>query len=366
MSVFFRPRIPARVSVAPMMDKTDRHFRHFLRLMSKDTLLYTEMINPEAIIHGDRERLLGRAVGEYPVALQLGSDNPEHLSTAINLARDWAYDEFNLNVGCPSDRVQFRNIGACLMADPGRVAECVAAMKSDTDKPVTVKHRVGISGHGISKETYEDLVHFVETVRAGGADGVSVHARIAILEGLSPKENRTIPPLRYADVYRLKADFPEVPVEINGHVQSWDDAALHLSHGIDSVMIGRASYENSWLFAYADAFSAWADAQFGPTYAGLNGAPGNIRKPAMDGEFSLNLPEPAFTRFDICRQFGAYINEAQAKWDLNPRSMVWPLLEMFNGRKGSRKFRQTLSVPIKPGADMVVLVEKALSFLDPI
>lgn len=363
----YRARISARVSVAPMMDKTDRHFRHFIRILSKSTLLYTEMINPEAIIHGDRERLLGRSDDEHPVALQLGSDNPEHLARAISLAKDWQYDEFNLNVGCPSDRVQFRNIGACLMADPARVAACVTAMRGATDKPVTVKHRVGIRGHGISKESYEDLCTFVQTVREAGCDGVSVHARIAILEGLSPKENRSVPPLRYGDVYQLKKDFPDLPLEINGHVRSWKEAAEHLAQGMDSVMIGRASYEDSWLFSQADAFTTWSDQVFGPSYAGLNGDPRPQRqyKPEVFDSTSMVLAAPALSRFGVCREFGRYINHAQASWDLNPRSLVWPLLELFNGMKGSRKFRQTLSEPIKPGTDMLALVEKALSYLSP-
>lgn len=361
----YRPRLPARVSIAPMMDKTDRHFRHFIRILSTKTMLYTEMINPEAIIHGDRERLLGRGEHESPVALQLGSDNPVFLEKAIKLALDWGYDEFNLNVGCPSDRVQFRNIGACLMADPGRVGECVAAMRGATDKPVTVKHRVGIRGHGISKESYGDLCNFVGTVRDAGADGISVHARIAILEGLSPKENRSVPPLRYQDVYQLKKDFPQVPLEINGHVKTWEEAALHLAQGVDGVMIGRASYEDSWLFSQADAFTTWAQERYGPAYGGHNGAPVSPwTQTAGDFDAGLLAP-PAISRFEVCRSFARYINLAQETWDLNPRSLVWPLLELFNGMKGSRKFRQTLSVPIKPGTDMTILVDKALAFLAP-
>ncbi len=239
-------RVP--LSVAPMMDRTDRHLRYFLRLLSRRTLLYTEMITAPAILHGDRPKLLDfTREQESPVVLQLGGDDPESLARCATIAEEWGYAEVNLNVGCPSDRVQSGRFGACLMATPQRVADAVAAMRAVTRLPVTVKHRIGIDG----RETYEEMLDFVDTVAAAGCDRFSVHARIAILSGLSPAENRTIPPLRYHDVYRLKRERPELLIEINGGFKTMTAAREALDQ-VDAVMIGRAAYEDPWVFAEAD------------------------------------------------------------------------------------------------------------------
>jgi tRNA-dihydrouridine synthase A len=236
-----------RLSVAPMMDRTDRHFRYFMRQITRRTLLYTEMVTSAAIMHGDRHRFLGFSPAEKPLALQVGGDESKTLAICAQIAADMGYDEINLNVGCPSDRVQSGNFGACLMAQPERVAECVMAMRQAASIPVTVKHRIGID----ACDAYEDMVRFVETVAKAGCDRFSVHARKAWLQGLSPKENRDVPPLRYGDVYRLKQDFPDLAIEINGGIQTLAQAQDHLNH-VDAVMIGRAAYDHPFLFATAD------------------------------------------------------------------------------------------------------------------
>jgi len=235
------------LSVAPMMDRTDRHFRYFMRQITRRTLLYTEMVTTGAILYGDRTRLLGFTPAEKPLALQVGGDDPKALALCAQIAEDMGYDEINLNVGCPSDRVQNGNFGACLMAQPERVADCVAAMRSAVQIPVTVKHRIGID----DRDAYEDMVEFVRIVAEAGCDRFSVHARKAWLQGLSPKENRDIPPLRYEDVYRLKQEFPHFVIEINGGIQTLAQAQEHLRF-VDAVMIGRAAYDNPYLFATVD------------------------------------------------------------------------------------------------------------------
>jgi tRNA-dihydrouridine synthase A len=231
-----------------MMDRTDRHYRYYMRQITRHTLLYTEMITTAALLHGDQAKLLGFSAIEKPLALQLGGDDPQHLARCARLAKDWGYDEVNLNVGCPSDRVQQGHFGACLMAQPELVARGVAAMRQATSLPVTVKHRIGID----DRDRYEDMAHFVETVAAAGCDRFIVHARKAVLQGLSPRDNRTIPPLRYEDVYRLKADFPTLRIEINGGITTLPQVAVHLHH-VDGVMLGRAAYDQPYLFATADA-----------------------------------------------------------------------------------------------------------------
>lgn len=235
------------LSIAPMMDRTDRHYRYLMRQITRDTLLYSEMITTGAILHGNRDKLLGFSAVEKPLALQLGGDDPVQLATCARLAEIWGYDEVNLNVGCPSDRVQKGRFGACLMAQPEVVARCVAAMRQATSLPVTVKHRIGID----HLARYDDLAHFIRTVARAGCDRFIVHARMALLQGLSPRENRTIPPLRYADVYRLKHEFPALVIDINGGITSLVHAQVHLRQ-VDGVMIGRAAYDNPFLFAQAD------------------------------------------------------------------------------------------------------------------
>ncbi|MGQ4809121.1 tRNA-dihydrouridine(20/20a) synthase [Candidatus Entotheonellaceae bacterium PAL068K] len=235
------------LSVAPMMDRSDRHYRYFMRQITRCTLLYTEMITTAAILHGPRQRLLGFSGIESPLVLQLGGDDPGQLAECARIAEDWGYEEINLNVGCPSDRVQSGHFGACLMAHPELVARGVEAIRRATALPVTVKHRIGID----QLEHYEHLARFVSVVAEAGCDRFIVHARIAVLQGLSPRQNRTVPPLRYADVYRLKQTFPELRIEINGGITNLDQVCEHLHH-VDGVMIGRAAYDNPYLFALVD------------------------------------------------------------------------------------------------------------------
>ncbi|KPQ34591.1 MAG: tRNA-dihydrouridine synthase A [Phormidesmis priestleyi Ana] len=235
------------LSIAPMMDRTDRHYRYFMRQITKRTLLYTEMVTSMAICYGDLEKLLGFSPEENPLVLQVGGDDPKMLAHCARKAAEFGYSEVNLNVGCPSDRVQSGNFGACLMADPARVANCVAEMMAASPLPVSVKHRIGID----ELDRYEDMANFVAIVSATGCERFSVHARKAWLQGLSPKDNRTVPPLRYSDVHRLKQDFPHLQIEINGGFKTLNQVKAQLGL-VDAVMIGRAAYDNPFMFAIAD------------------------------------------------------------------------------------------------------------------
>ena len=240
--------IDRRLAVAPMLDWTDRHFRWFVRRITRHTLLYTEMVTTGALLHGgDRERFLGFDDDEHPVALQLGGADPHELAICARLGAERGYDEINLNVGCPSDRVQHGRFGACLMAEPALVADCVKAMRDAIDVPVTVKHRIGID----ERDSYEALCAFVDTVAAAGCDAFVVHARKAWLSGLSPRENRSVPPLRYDVVHRLKRDFPGLTIVLNGGIESLDAAQAQLAY-VDGAMIGRAAYHDPWVLAEAD------------------------------------------------------------------------------------------------------------------
>ncbi len=310
-----------RLSVAPMMDRTDRHFRYFMRQMTCRTLLYTEMVTSAAIMHGDRPRLLDFSLAEKPLALQVGGDEPKALALCAKIAADMGYDEINLNVGCPSDRVQSGNFGACLMAQPERVAECVAAMHQAASIPVTVKHRIGID----EQDAYEDMVQFVQTVAAAGCDRFTVHARKAWLQGLSPKENRNVPPLRYPEVYLLKQDFPHLKIEINGGIQTLAQAQDHLHH-VDAVMIGRAAYDNPFLFATAD-------------------------QAIYQEELPLLTPEA------IVEKMLPYI----AQWTergLKLHKITRHMLQLFAGQPGSRQWKRCLterSSEVGAGVEVVQL-----------
>lgn len=310
------------VSVAPMMDYTDRHYRYFFRTISRRTLLYTEMVTSAAIIHGDRDKLLAFHESEHPLSLQLGGDDPEEIARAIEIAAPYGYDEFNLNVGCPSDRVQNGNFGACLMATPGRVAEIATAMQQATDRPVTIKHRIGIDG----RESYEEMRDFVDTVAETGVRRFTVHARIAILQGLDPKQNRNIPPIRYEDVYRLKRERPELEVEINGHVKTIPEIVHHLG-SVDAVMVGRAAYEDIWMFSGVD--------------------------PVVFGD-----PPPALDRESVVRAVYPYLDRIEAA-GLPSRRLINHMLGLFAGRPGARRWKQALSgrLPQIPGRE---LLERAL------
>ena len=237
-----------RLSVAPLMDWTDRHCRYFHRLITRRTRLYTEMVATGALLHGDVARHLDHSAEEHPLALQLGGSEPADLAACARLAQRWGYDEVNLNCGCPSERVLRGAFGACLMAEPARVAECVAAMREATDLPVTVKHRIGID----RSEDHGFVADFVGTVAAAGCEVFIVHARNAWLEGLSPKQNREIPPLRYEVVHRLKREFPQLTVVLNGGLSGIGQMDEQLAH-VDGVMLGREAYQNPWSMAGWDA-----------------------------------------------------------------------------------------------------------------
>jgi tRNA-dihydrouridine synthase A len=306
-----------------MVDRTHRHRRAFLRCLTKQTLFYTEMLTTGAILNGVHERVLGFSAFEGPVALQLGGDDPEALSRCAELGQAAGYVEINLNVGCPSERVQAARFGACLMAFPERVAACVEAMRAATDLPVTVKHRIGID----EADSYEDMRHFVATVAAAGAQRVTVHARKAWLQGLSPKQNREVPPLRYDDVYRLKSEVGALPVEINGGVRDLDQVAEHLRR-VDAVMIGRAALDDPWILADADR----------RIFAASN---------------------PASSRADAVRAHLPYIEEWLGR-GLKFRFLVEPLLQLFAGQPGGRAWRRTLSESGRGDGAGVELVAAAL------
>ena len=246
-SNFCQQPINNLLSIAPMMDRTDRHYRYFMRQITRRTLLYTEMIVSQAIIHGDRHKLLDFSSVEKPLVLQLGGDNPQQLAECAKIGADWGYDGININIGCPSPRVQSGNFGACLMTQPELVAAGVAAMTQVVDIPVTVKHRIGVD----ECDRYEDMANFVRIVAEAGCTNFTVHARKAWLQGLSPKENRDVPPLRYGDVYRLKQDFPDLFIEINGGITTLKQIKEHLN-SVDGVMVGRAAYDRPYTFAMVD------------------------------------------------------------------------------------------------------------------
>jgi tRNA-dihydrouridine synthase A len=243
-----RQASPRRVSVAPMMDWTDRHCRSLHRFISRDTWLYTEMVTTGALLHGDVPRHLAFTPAEAPVALQLGGSEPDDLARAAKLGEQWGYDEINLNCGCPSERVQRGAFGACLMNEPKLVADCVKAMRDVVSVPVTVKHRIGVD----AVEDYAFVRDFVGTIAEAGCDVFIVHARNAILKGLSPKENREIPPLKYDYAYQLKRDFPQLEIIINGGIKTLDEVEQHLQH-VDGVMLGREAYHNPYVLADVDA-----------------------------------------------------------------------------------------------------------------
>jgi tRNA-dihydrouridine synthase A len=305
---------PMPLSVAPMMDWTDRNCRYFHRQLSRHTLLYTEMLTTGAVIHGDRERLLGFSPAEHPVALQLGGSDPAQLAQAARIGEEWGYDEINLNCGCPSDRVQSGRFGACLMAEPELVARLVGAMREAVRVPVTVKSRIAID----ELEEWPTLEGFVRRISEAGCTRFIVHARKAWLQGLSPKENRDIPPLRYELVHRLKAEFPHLDISINGGIRTLDAAAEHLRH-VDGVMIGRAAYENPYLLAEADR-------RF------------------------FGSQEPVRERHAVVEAMLPYIEE-RLKQGAPLSAITRHMLGLFQGLPGARAWRRHLSENVhKPGA----------------
>lgn len=237
-----------KFTVAPMLDWTDRHCRHFHRLLTKYAILYTEMVTTGALLNGDVDRHLRFDVAEHPVALQLGGSDPHDLATCARMAADYGYDEVNINVGCPSERVQKGAFGACLMAEPELIGECVSAMQAAVSIPITVKNRIGID----DQDDYEGLHRFISTVSQAGCRTFIIHARKAWLKGLSPKENREIPPLRYELVYQIKREFPQLEILINGGITTLEQCQQHLQY-VDGVMVGREAYHNPWVLAQVDA-----------------------------------------------------------------------------------------------------------------
>ena len=290
-----------------MMDCSDRHSRFFLRLFSANILLYTEMVTAAAVVNGDRDRLLGFSQEEHPLAVQLGGSDPELLYRAAQICHEYGYDEINLNCGCPSDRVQSGSFGACLMLEPALVAECVAALKSATPLPVTVKHRTGVD----QQENYDEFAGFAAAQIDAGAEALIVHARNAWLQGLSPKQNREIPPLKYDWVYRLKRDFPKQEIIINGGIRSLEDCVMHLRQ-VDGVMLGREPYNNPYLLHRVDRviFDRKSD-----------DSPG---------------------RLELLHRFYPYIEQQLARGVPLTR-IVRHLTGLFNGQPNARRWRRFLS-----------------------
>ncbi len=314
--------VDRRLSVAPMMDWTDRHDRWFLRRITRDTLLYTEMVTTGALLFGDPARHLAHDPEEQPLALQLGGSDPEALARSVRIAGDWGFAEINLNVGCPSDRVQNGRFGACLMAEPDLVADCVAAMRAATPLPVTVKHRIGID----DRDSWDELLAFVDTVARAGCSTFIVHARKAWLQGLSPKENREIPPLRHDVVQRLKAERPHLEIILNGGVTSLAQAEALLGT-VDGVMIGRAAYETPWMLAGADRL--------------------------LRGDPTLPLPD----RHDVADQLVPYadrlVHEGQPV-----KRLTRHIMGLFHGEPGARAWRRHLSeMAVRPEATGQVIAQ---------
>ncbi|WP_275704730.1 tRNA dihydrouridine(20/20a) synthase DusA [Marinobacter iranensis] len=318
------PEPSRRFCVAPMMDWTTSHYRYLARQLSRHTLLYTEMVTTGALIHGDTPRFLRHNSEEYPLALQLGGSNPKELAHCAALAEQYGFDEVNLNVGCPSDRVQNNMIGACLMAHPDKVAEGVRAMIAATSLPVTVKHRIGIDG----RESWDDLCEFIEKVSGAGCRTFIVHARIAVLEGLSPKENRNVPPLKYDWVYRLKARYPHLEIIINGGIRTFAECREHLEH-TDGVMLGREAYHNPWLLA------------------------------GVDSEF-FGQPMPVQSRHDALRAVLPFIQDELDR-GVYLSHISRHLMGLFLGQPGGRQFRRYISENAhKPGSGLEV-IEQAMA-----
>jgi tRNA-dihydrouridine synthase A len=315
-----------RLSVAPMMDWTDRHCRALHRMLSARALLYTEMVTTGAVLHGDRERLLGFDAFEQPVALQLGGSEPADLAASARIGEDLGYSEINLNVGCPSDRVQSGRFGACLMREPELVAECVAAIGGAVSIPATVKCRIGVD----DQEPEESLFRLVDLCTATGVTTFIVHARKAWLQGLSPKENRDIPPLDYGLVYRLKRERPELTIVINGGVASLEEAQAHLAH-VDGVMLGRAAYHDPSMLGQVDRL--------------------------IFGEATQDV-----SAFEAVERYIPYVEQQLAR-GVHLAAMTRHMLGLFHGLPGARTWRRILTVEgVKPGAG-VEAIEAGLDAL---
>ncbi len=320
----FLPGLDRRFCVAPMMSATDRHCRYFLRLISRHTLLYTEMLTCAAIIHGDRNRLLDFDSREHPVALQIGGSDPAQMATAAGIGENFGYDEINMNVGCPSARVQSGRFGACLMAEPERVGDCITAMRARVKIPVTVKCRTGVN----DQDSYPGLAGFIQSIAQAGCKSVIVHARKALLQGLSPKQNRDIPPLHYDRVYRLKQDYPELEIIINGGIQCLEQAREHLQQ-VDGVMIGRAAYNNPYLLAHVDRL----------LYAS---------------------PEPAVSRKAVAEAMIPYLDR-QIAAGVSLSHMTRHLMGLYLGRPAARIWRRHLGEQARIHPQRGAIVSDALT-----
>lgn len=294
------------LSVAPMMDVTDRHFRFLMRFITKHTLLYTPMITAQALFYGYAERLIDYNQEEHPLALQVGGSDTKQLAHAAQEAEKLGYHEINLNVGCPSDRVQSGKMGACLMAEPELVASCIKAMQDACSLPVTVKHRIGID----EQDRYEDMHAFVDCVAKTGCTNFIIHARKAWLKGLSPKENRTKPPIRHEEVHRLKQDFPHLHIVINGEIKELHQAKTQLKH-VDGVMIGRAAYENMFIFSEAD-------------------------------EQFFGAEKSNVSREEVVEKSLQYL-ETEMKKSTKPKSVLTHLSSLYQGQTGAKAWRRSLS-----------------------
>jgi len=317
-------RLPdRRLCVAPMMAHTDRHFRYLLRLISSRVMLYSEMLTTGALLNGEPSRRLAFDAAEHPVGLQVGGADPVALARCARIAESAGYDEVNLNVGCPSDRVRSGRFGACLMAEPGLVAECAAAMLAAVRIPISVKSRIGIDG----RESYDDLARFIDTVAGTGCRIFIVHARKAVLGGLSPRQNREVPPLRHEFVHRLKRDFPDLEIIVNGGIRSLEGARDQLAY-VDGAMIGRAACDNPYLLAVAD-------------------------------RELFGLGTPAASRREVLERFIDYMETRLASGD-TLQAMTRHLLGLFQGQPGARSFRRHLSQHARASAAGIAIIREAL------
>lgn len=318
---------PYRFCIAPMMDWTDRHERYLLRLISSRARLYTEMVTTGALIHGDRDRFLGHADAEHPLGLQLGGSEPADLARCAVIGQTAGFDEININVGCPSDRVQAGRFGACLMLEPDLVATCFSAMQGAVSIPVTVKCRLGVD----EMDRFDDLIRFVDIVAGAGCAVFIVHARKAWLSGLSPRENREVPPLQYDRVYALKERYPELTVVINGGITRVDEAIAHLKR-VDGVMVGREAYQNPWSLARVD-------------------------------EILFDYAPDLKSRFDVLERYKIYM-DTQLQKGVPLKRLARHLLGLFQGQPGARIWRRALSdAAFRAGADLTA-IESAEDQLD--
>ena len=320
--------IDRRLSVAPMMDWTDRFYRYFARCISKQTLLYTEMVTTGALLNGDRDYLLAFDDFEHPIALQLGGSSPHDLASCCKIGEEAGYDEINLNLGCPSDRVQSGRFGACLMAEPQLVSELIQAMNESCSLPITAKTRIGID----EQDSYDELCIFIDSIRNAGTSTFIIHARKAWLQGLSPKQNREIPPIRYDIVYQLKKDFPELEIIINGGIQTISEAQQHLEH-CDGVMIGRAAYHTPWILSEAD-------------------------------KLIFKQKGSSQTPYDVIQQMIPFI-EQQLSSGIKLHTITRHMLGLFHGRPGAKAWRRYLSEKANsPEANIQTLIAAASSLSD--